>query len=480
MKRISEETVERRKRPVRVLQFGEGNFLRAFADWMIDVANEKGVMDAAVAVVKPRAGRSEVIDVLRRQDCMYHVVLEGMENGRAVTRRRLVTAVQDAFTPDDAERMRHYAQSPELQIVISNTTEAGIVYEADDVRADVPATFPGKVTGLLLQRFEHFGGDRTKGLCFVCCELIEDNGSRLKEYVLRHAREAGLSDGFAAWVDEACVFADTLVDRIVSGRPDDPEAEKAAAGYDDDAIVKGELYHQWVIGGEGAGRVRELMPLDRAGLNVRFAASVKDYRDKKVRILNGAHTAMTAPALQMGCETVGDAFANEDVSAFIGRMTEREVLAATDGDADELRSFAAATLERFRNPFIRHRLKSIALNSLSKWEARNLDTARDYRRKFGRTAECEAFGLAALLTMYAPGAEYTPDDTPEAKTYIAEHWDDADMQRTVSDILGSGRVFRRDVEAEAPGLASRTAVYATDIRKNGMAAALRDFLKSYK
>lgn len=480
LKPLNNTTVDRVERPVRVLQFGEGNFLRAFVDWQLDVANEKGITDLGVAIVKPRVGNSRVIDALKSQDGLYHVCLEGVENGKPKKESRLISAVVDAFTPDDQETYEKYILSPDLRFVVSNTTEAGIRYEADDVTACIPSTFPGKVTNLLWRRFSHFGSDTTKGLYFICCELIEDNGTRLRDYVLRHAEEAGLGEGFINWVKTACVFVDTLVDRIVSGLPDNLEEVNEELGYDDKLVVKGELYHLWAIGGDGAAKLQAELPLDKAGLHVMFMPSIKEFRDKKVRILNGSHTGMVAMSLLAGCETVMDAFDNAENNAFVNSMVEKEVLPMIDGDRAELKTFADGILERFYNPYIRHQLKSIALNSLSKWETRNFVTVKDYWQKVGRLAEHELFTFASLLALYAPDSGFEPQDNETHLAFIRNNWNDNDLQGTVGAIVSDGGIFLEDFEAIVPGFSEKVTEYLADIRNKGIATALKDFINSHK
>lgn len=223
---LNNTTVERESRPIKVLQFGEGNFLRAFADWMIDVANEKGKTDCGIAIVKPRIGNNSVIDTLNNQDCLYHVILEGIEKGEPKREPRLIKSVECAFSLENHALYEKLILSDDLRFVISNTTEAGIRYEKDDVSAAVPSSFPGKITNLLWRRFLHFNGNREKGLFFIPCELIEDNGTKLRDIVITHATEAGLGEDFISWIEESCTFVDTLVDRIVSGAPANPDEEK--------------------------------------------------------------------------------------------------------------------------------------------------------------------------------------------------------------------------------------------------------------
>ncbi len=476
IKALNNNTAKHSHHPVRVLQFGEGNFLRAFVDWQLDIANEAGVTDTGVAIVKPRAGKSRVIDTLNSQDGLYHVCLEGVENGQPKKTNRLVSVIEKAFTPDDTDAFEQTVLSPELRFVVSNTTEAGIRYEADDIMADIPATFPGKVTRLLLLRYRHFNGDPDKGLFFIPCELIEDNGAKLREYVLRHAREANLGEDFIAWIENCNYFTDTLVDRIVSGAPDDPEALKAELGYDDNAIVKGELYHLWAISGDAAARLQAELPLDKAGLHVLFMPSIKEFRDKKVRILNGSHTGMVAMGLLAGCETVMDAFDNKDINTFVNTMVETEVLPVIDGDRAELSAFAEGILERFYNPFIRHRLESIALNSLSKWEARNFDTVKDNWLKRGLIARHELFTFACLLALYSPESGFEPQDNAAHITFIRDNWKADDIEGTVAAIVSRSGIFLQDFEAIVPGFSATAAKYVKEILDKGINTALATFL----
>lgn len=480
-KSLNKTSVERVERPVTILQFGEGNFLRAFADWAIDIANERGVMNAGVAICKPRAranGSKQVIDTMREQDNMFHVCLEGVENKEPKRDIRLVKCVMDSFVPDEEyAKYEQYICSEQLKIVISNTTEAGIQYiEGDDIMAHPPKSFPAKMTALLYCRYKHFGGDSTKGLVIVCCELIEDNGSTLREYVLRHARNNGLEQAFVEWVEQSCYFCDSLVDRIVTGYPNDKADNiKAEIGYDDNAIVMGELYHLWVIGGDGYQKAKELLPLDKAGLNVVFTPNIKQFRDKKVRILNGSHTGMVAMGLLMGCESVVDAFNNPDIERFINKMVAEEVIPMIDEDKAELSLFAAGILERFYNPYIKHMLKSISLNSLSKWQARNYPTLRDNWERLGMTADCECMTFAALMAYYGSNSGFEPDDVPEHVAFIRENWDSEDLYSTVSNIVQNSNIFSEDF-SQVAGFVPKVAMYLSNIEKMGMAAALKKFL----
>ncbi|MCM1450386.1 MAG: tagaturonate reductase [Clostridiales bacterium] len=476
---LDNSTVSRVERPVRVLQFGEGNFLRAFADWMLDIANDAGVTDTAVAIVKPRQGTNATISTLKAQDGLYHVILEGVENGKPRQSLHLVKSVTEVFTPDDTETFSKYILSPSLRFIISNTTEAGICYVKEDILTGMQSSFPGKVAAILWKRFNAFDGDPSKGLIFMPCELIEDNGEKLKDIILRHIDETPqLPTRFKDWVINNCTFVNTLVDRIVAGSPENTDELKQAIGYDDNAIVKGELYHLWAIGGTGAEKVKEELPLDKAGLNVLFMPSIKEFRERKVRILNGSHTGMVAMGLLAGCDTVADAYSNQLINKFLHNMMDKEVLPTIDGDQLELKRFANGILERFLNPYIKHHLSSIALNSLSKWEARNLDTARDNWKKLGHVANYETFTFAALMALYAPQSGFTPDDNPEHVTFIRDNWDDNDIAGTLTTILTPGRIFNVDFEKEMPGFTALASSYIAMIREKGIEKALAHVLDS--
>jgi tagaturonate reductase len=419
-----------------------------------------------------------MIDLLNKQSNLYHVYLEGIKDGKPTKEVRLVKSVQESVSSyRDYATYEKYILSPELKIVVSNTTEAGITYvEDDDLTATPPTSFPGKVTALLYHRFKHFNGDPTKGLMFICCELIEDNATTLHKYVLRHAERTNLGADFINWVETACTFCDSLVDRIVPGFPRDNINEiKEELGFDDNLVVKGEFYHLWVIGGKGYEKLQAELPLDKAGLHVVFQPSIKAFRDKKVRILNGSHTGMVPVALQLGCETVADAFHTPIVNKFINEMVEKEVLPVIEGDQAELKAFSAEILERFLNPYIKHYLKSIALNSLSKWEARNFPTVKDNNAKKGQLAKYECFTFAALLALYSPDSTFEPDDTKEHVEYIRSNWNAADLHTTVQKIVKESGIFLLDF-SQVPGFVDTVAEYLADIKANGMEAALTNFL----
>ncbi|MCC8173527.1 MAG: tagaturonate reductase [Odoribacter sp.] len=480
MKELNKQTVQKPELPVKILQFGEGNFLRAFVDWMIDIANEKGIMNHGVVVVQPID--KGLVEMLNKQDDLYHVYLEGIKDKKPTKEIRLVKCIQDAVNPySDYEKYENYYLLPELEILISNTTEAGIRYEeGEDIFAKPPKSFPGKVTALLYNRFKHFNGAADKGLTIICCELIENNGSTLYEYVMKHAKANNLGEDFIAWVENNCPFCDTLVDRIVPGFPRENIDEiKKEIGYNDNLVVKGEFYHLWAIGGKDYKKVQEVFPLDKAGLHVIYMPSIKAFRDKKVRVLNGSHTGMVPVALQMGSETVKDAFNNPLVEKFINSMVAEEVLPMIDEDKAELEAFAEGILERFYNPYIKHMLATISLNSLSKWEARNYPTVLDNYVKAGKTAKYNLFTFAALMVLYSGKSQidFTPDDTPEQVTFIQENWDSNDIEKTIIAIVTNRNIWKEDFTQIKTFIPTVTA-YVKDILDNGMDQAIQDVLNS--
>lgn len=477
MRQLDSTTVDRPDLPVTVLQFGGGNFLRAFVDWLIDRGNAAGVCRHGVAVVHVTDGPDWAVDQLAAQDGLFHVYLEGIKDRRPVKEVSLVTCVQEVLhahgSPAEVEEYERLVVSPDLRIVVSNTTEAGIEYvPGDDLTARPPRSFPAKVTALLLARYRHFGGDPAAGLSFLCCELIEDNGSTLRAYVLRHAADNGLDAAFVDWVTDSCRFYDTLVDRIVPGFPrDDIGAIQAEIGYADQLVVKAEYFYVWAIGGDPS--IRELLPLDRAGLNVLFMDDIRPFRAKKVRVLNGAHTALSAVGLQTGCETVRAAFAHPQVEAYVRALVADEVLPTIPGDRAGLAAFADTILERFDNPFLQHRLADICLNALSKWATRNLPVVID-RWAAGEQAHRSVLALAALLVLdsgRSANADFDPHDDPTALATIRGRFDRDDLPGWVGSALavlplpelGAGVAAR---------LAHEVAGHVERILDDGMAAAL--------
>jgi tagaturonate reductase len=458
--------------PVNILQIGDGNFLRAFVDWMVDVVNGQGLFRGGVAIAQPLA--QGIAERLTAQEGLYTVLLRGVEGGRNVEARRVVSCIRLAINPyAQWPALRALAADPALRFVVSNTTEAGIADREEPFDlATCPQSFPAKVAALLRLRFDALDGARAPGLVFLPCELIEANGANLRRIVRRHAERWRLGDAFLGWLDSANHFLDTLVDRIVPGYPAaEANALTTAWGYDDRLITTGEPFHLWVI--QGPRELAEEFPLHQAGLNVVWTDDLQPYRTRKVRILNGAHTATVLAAFSAGLDTVGEMMQDPDVSAFLARVMDREIVPFVPLPDAERRGYAASIVERFGNPFIRHELSSIALNSVSKWKVRVLPTVRDYAARHGTVPPGLAFSLAALIWYYRGQRDAGPyevrDDAPVLAAMNAA-WKSGDPTAT---ILGDATLWGEDL-AKLSGLAEAVAAGLHAIAARGMRAALRD------
>ncbi len=399
MKNIKQQNIARTDRPIRVVQFGEGNFLRAFADYMIDIANEKGVFDGNIAIVKPIAFGN--LERFENQDNLYTVVLRGKENGETVNDKRIITSVSKVL--DAAKDYNEYMALSELdclRFIISNTTEAGIVLDKNDSMDALPSSYPGKLTKFLYNRYIKFGADASKGLIILPVELIENNGGKLRECVLALSDIWNLPTEFKAWVENDNIFCSTLVDRIVTGYPGAEAASKIydEIGYTDDLIDVGEPFALWVI--ESDKDISGEFPLDKAGLPVVFTDNQKPYRERKVRVLNGAHTSSVLAAYLCGFDIVRDCMYDAVMGKFIRSIVRDEIAPLVNLPADEVLAFADSVFERFKNPFIDHALLSISLNSVSKWKARVLPSFKDYVATNGKLPKLITFSFAALLAFY--------------------------------------------------------------------------------
>ena len=469
--------------------------MRAFVDHMLHQANQSGLMNDGVAIVHAVPGADIALDLLEKQDGLYHVLLEGIKDGRPIREITLVDAITGIVRAhEDFAAYRELYLSPGLTTIVSNTTEAGIAWvEGDDLSAQPPASFPAKITALLHDRWQHFDGDPSKGLRVVCCELIEDNASTLREYVLRHAAANALPADFVAWVETACSFHDTLVDRIVPGYPrDEIDAIQAEIGYADSVVVKGEYFGVWAIatgtqGGPGEA-IREVFPLDKAGQPVEFMPDIRPFRAKKVRILNGLHTALAQFGLLVGCESVREAFARDDVTAYLTTLLDTEVLPSIpDWEQGEearaaLRAFAAKIVERFGNPYLHHRLADISLNSVSKWQARNLPVALDAWAA-GREAPATVAAFAALAVLYSgQGSDaaavatrgFEPRDDAAPLAAIRDNFDARHPQEWLRAVIDAAGFFTPEQEPLAARLAAEAGAWADVLLTDGAAIVLKE------
>ena len=350
-------------RPERVIQFGEGGFLRAFVDWILQITNEKTDFNGSVVVVQPIP--QGMCDMLTKQDCVFTDIMRGLSNGEPTVDKKIIDVISRCVKPyDDYDAYLALAENPDFRFVVSNTTESGIAYVEEDKLNDAPPkSFPAKVTGLLYKRFT-LGLD---GFIFLPCELIDKNGATLKSIILKYADDWNLPSEFKTWVEQKNIFCNTLVDRIVTGYPKD---EKIDLGYEDNMLNTSEIFHLWVI--EGPKDILKELPLDKTGLNIIVTDNLEMYRTRKVRILNGAHTSMIPYAMLEGIETVKDCMEDENMSQFVKKCVFDEIIPTLDLPKEELIDYANNVFERFNNPYIRHLCASISLNSVSKFKVRVL------------------------------------------------------------------------------------------------------------
>lgn len=430
MKAIN-EVVKKTKRPVKAVQFGEGNFLRAFIDYQIDVMNEKTDFNGSVVMVQPL--KNGMGDMINSQNAIYTTILRGVENGKEVEEDRVVTSVEKCVNPyTNYDEYIALADNPDLRFVFSNTTEAGIAYDPSVKKDDKPqSSFPGKVTAFLYRRFKTFNGDKSKGLIFIPCELIDKNGFFLEKYVLQHSQDWGLESEFIDWVKETCDFCCSLVDRIVPGYPR-AEADSICErlGYKDNLLDSAEKFLFWAIEYTKKSHEDEL-PTGKAGLNVVWTKDMSFFRTRKVRILNGTHTMSVLAAYQAGKNTIEDCMNDSLISSFMYKGLFEEIIPSMDGDKDLLTTYAGDVLNRFRNPYIVHLLLSISLNSTSKFKTRDLPSLLGYVEKEGKLPPVLVFSLASLISFYEGkkkedgsymgsrnGEEYKIMDSPDVISFF--------------------------------------------------------------
>ncbi len=376
----------------RVIQFGEGGFLRGFVDYFLHKMNEKGVWDGKVVIVQPI--EKGMCDMLTKANCEYNLYLRGIDNSQVVNERTHIDVISRCVNPyTENDEYLKLAENPDFRFIISNTTEAGIEYLGTEKLTDKPAkSYPAKLTQLLYRRFE-LGLD---GFIIIPCELIDNNAVYLKEYVLKYAKLWELPDSFTEWINTKCDFCNSLVDRIVTGYPKD-EAEKLfeEIGYEDNLLDTAEIFHLWVI----EGNHEDELPLNKAGFNVVWTDDVAPYKKRKVRILNGGHTSMVLGAYLYGLTNVLECLQDDTVSAFLKKCLFDEIVPTLGNTKTDI-DFANAVVERFSNPFIKHMLLSIALNSVSKFKVRVLPTILEYKEKFNAYPPALTFSMAALIAFY--------------------------------------------------------------------------------
>ena len=470
------------KAPEKVMQFGEGNFLRAFVDAFFDLANEKAGYNGKVVLVQPIAqGLTELIN---QQEGLYTLYLRGSENGVKVDEKRVISAVSRCINPyGEWDKVLEFARSDDLEIIVSNTTEAGIVHDSESTfDQDPPISFPAKLTRVLYERFKA----GKPGIVMLSCELIDNNGKELLKCVNQYIDDWRLSEDFRHWVNEENFFCSTLVDRIVPGRIRDPkevEALAAANGYDDPLTDVGEVFGIWVI--EGPEGLEDQLPFKKADAPVIVVPDVTPYKKRKVRILNGAHTGFVLGAYLAGYDIVRDCMHDDTIREYMNRMLYEEVIPTLPLDKKDLEDFARAVQDRFNNPFVNHELMSISLNSTSKWRARNMPTFLDYVQEKGTLPPCLTTSFAAYIAFYSndiqeltekglvcrrpKGNEYTVSDDRWVLEFYRDHRDD-NPEDLVHAVMTNTEMWGQDL-TEVPGFEQETVRILKQIRGEGALAA---------
>lgn len=476
------EICKKNMHPEKIIQFGEGNFLRAFVNWITDSMNKQGIFNGSSVVIQPI--QDGMVKELNRQNGLYTLYLRGIKDKTPVSEHTIIESISRAINPYvDIDQYEELAINPEARFVISNTTEAGITVNSQDKLDDSPpGSFPAKVTSMLYKRYKHFNADTSKGFIFLPCELIDKNGERLKECILQYIQLWNLEDGFKNWVCNSSIFCNTLVDRIVPGYPKDRMDEiRKELAYEDNLVVEGEQFHLWVI--EGPSWVKEEFPADKAGLNVLFVDDLTPYRTQKVRILNGAHTAMVAVSYLYGLNTVKESVDHKVMGKWIQATIFDEIVPVLPLPIEQVKQFANDVIDRFTNPFIKHYLISISLNSMSKYETRVLPTLLEYFKANNKLPQKLVFSLAALIAFYkgSRGSQVIDlKDDEDVLVLYKELWTKYDkkeisLDKVVKTVLAYKRNWKMDLN-EIPGLADQVSHYLRLILEEGMEKAVSQTL----
>ena len=462
----------------KVIQFGEGNFLRAFIEWIIWKTNQKTDFNASVVVVQP-IDRG-MVDMLNEQDGLYHLNLQGILDGKPVDSIDLIDVISRGINPyRDFQDYLKLAEQPEMRFIVSNTTEAGIAFDPSCKFTDAPASsYPGKLVQLLYHRYEHFKGDMGKGFLIFPCELIFENGRHLKECIRQYIELWKLGEDFSNWFEKACGVYSTLVDRIVPGYPRDNAAELCErVGYEDHLLDKGEIFHLWVV--EAPKEIEKEFPADKAGLNVLFVPSEAPYHERKVTLLNGPHTVLAPVGYLCGLDTVRECCEDDTVGAFLHKVMFDELLPTLNLPEEELRKFASAVLERFVNPFVKHFVTSIMLNAFPKFKTRDLPGLKTYLERKGELPKGIVLGLAAICTYYKGGKrgedEIVVNDDEAIKKLLVDLWATGDVEAVAKGVLGAGFIWDEDLN-NIPGLTGMLATDLALIQREGMRAAVKSIL----
>ena len=466
------------KRPIKVIQFGAGNFLRAFCDAMIQGANQEYNFNGNVAIVEYMG--AELVKQINKQNGLYQLVLQGLLDGKPTRETQIIDSISLAINPDqDYVQFLALAAEPDVRYVISNTTEAGIVFDAnDDVLAKPAKSFPAKLTQLLFARYQWTKGAPDKGFIILPCELIEDNGIILKQICLQYAKLWKLEDGFINWLATANYFCSTLVDRIVTGYPKNDDTLLNSLPYADKLVVVAEPYYSWII--SGADAIKNELIFNQAQFNVKLVADLAPYRQLKVRLLNAVHTALVPVAYLLGIDEVRLATEDKLIGQFLTKLIENEIIPTLAVTEVEAKQFASEVMQRFANPYIVHLLMSIALNSVSKFVARDLPIIKDYQQKFNQAPDALSLALAALLVFYRGkrGNEIIGlNDNSEILDFCQQVWSSNELtiEQKVQKLLQNSLLWGEDLSRNVQ-LMNAVSAQVEIIVNQGMPVAVKELL----
>ena len=492
LQELNKRTAPKSVMPEKIIQFGEGNFLRAFVDWIVWNMDQKTDFNGSVVVVQPI--EKGMVDWLNGQDCLYHVNLQGRLNGEAVNSLTRIDVISRALNPySQNQAYLALADQPEIRFVISNTTEAGIAFDPACKLSDAPASsYPGKLVQLLYRRYQTFNGDPKKGLIIMPCELIFLNGHHLKECIEKYIelwKDDFGSDyaGFKEWFEKYNYVCATLVDRIVPGFPRKEIADiQQKISYKDNLVVQAEIFHLWVIEKPSNMSIEELraeFPAEKAGLHVLIAESEKPYHERKVTLLNGPHTVLSPVAYLSGVDIVRDACNHEVIGKYIHKVQFEELMQTLNLPMDELQQFASDVLERFNNPYVDHQVTSIMLNSFPKFQTRDLPGLKTYLERKGELPKGLVLGLAAIITYYkggkrADGADIIPNDAQEIMDLLKNLWATGDTRKVAEGVLAAKDLIwgeHGDLNA-IPGLTDMVTSFLNDIQEKGMLETVKSIL----
>ena len=467
------------KLPIKIVQFGEGNFLRGFIGDAFQQLNKKSDFGAGIAVVQPI--KNGLVSMLNKQDGLYTLFLNGIKSGEEIQTKELITNIVKGIDPyKNFDEYLELAKEENLEFIISNTTEAGIAFDANDtLEMKPPNSFPAKLTVLLYERFKFFKGDSKKGLTIIPCELINYNADNLKEIILKYIEIWNLEADFKKWINDSNTFHNTLVDRIVPGYPKDQiEKYNAQLDYQDDLIVTAEPFFLWVIEGDNA--LKEKLPFEQTDLDVKIVKDIQPFRTRKVRILNGAHTAMVPFSILYGNTTVRETIENDFTGKFIKNVVYDEIIKTLDLSETELKSFSNEVFDRFRNPFVEHQLSSIALNSISKFKVRVLPSLLKYIELNNKIPVHLVFAFASLIRFYKGDWNemvLPVQDDKEIINTFKEIWGLKDYEQITKIVLGNQEFWGQDLNL-INNLTQAITLGVKEIDENGIEQGFINFKKN--